>query len=189
MNEILPFTNEGFSLDLIPDGDSFKVAASGLARALGFREAYDLLRSVPAAEKGSELVRTPGGEQRVLTVTEAGFYRALGQRQVSRIRNPQVRELVARFQAWVYGEVLPALRRGDAQAPALQIGVTVSALARLAHREHVVPMAGRVLAYERWHKPDKGIAAYVQLTIELDPLGIDGALVDVWALPARDVPR
>lgn len=189
MTEIQPFTNEEFSLDLIPDGDSFKVVASGLARALGFRDAYRLAESIPEEEKGYTLARTPGGEQRILVVTEPGFYRALGQRQVSRIRNPQVRELVARFQSWVYGEVLPALRRGDAQVPSLQIGVTVSALARLAHREHVVPMAGRVLAYERWHKPDKGIAAYVQLTIELDPLGIDGALVDVRALPARDVTR
>lgn len=189
MTEIQLFTNDEFSLDFIPDGDSFKVAASGLARALGFREAYDLLRSVPAAEKGSELVRTPGGEQRVLTVTEAGFYRALGQRQTARIRNSEVRAAVERFQAWVYGEVLPSLRRAGAEPPALQIGVTVSALARLAHREHVVPMAGRVLAYERWHKPDKGIAAYVQLTIELDSFGADGAAVEVRALHGRDVTR
>lgn len=187
MNQVQPFTNDEFSLDFIPDGDSFKVAASGLARALGFREAYDLLRSVPDGEKGSEIVRTPGGEQRVLAVTEAGFYRALGQRQTARIRNPQVRESVARFQSWVYGEVLPSLRRGGVQVPALsmQIGVTVSALAELAHREHVVPTAGRVLAYERWNKPGKGMEAFVQLTIDLNLLGIESGGFEVRALPVK----
>ena len=64
----------------LADGEQFKVAAPGLARALGFREAHDLLRSVPGPEKGSELVRTPGGDQRVGYVTEPGFYRVMGKR-------------------------------------------------------------------------------------------------------------
>lgn len=113
MNAPMPFANGEFALELIPDGDSFKVVASGLARSLGFREAFDLVRSIPDAEKGSELVRTPGGEQRVLVVTEAGFYRALGQRQAARVPDLRVRESVERFQAWVYGDVLPALRRAS----------------------------------------------------------------------------
>lgn len=191
MNAIQPFTNDEFSLDFIPDGESFKVAAPGLARSLGFRDAYNLTASIPEGEKGYSLVSTPNGEQRVLAVTEAGFYRALGQRQTTRIRNSQVRESVERFQSWVYGDVLPSLRRAGTQTAVLpiQLGVTVSALAQLAHREHVVPMAGRVLAYERWHKSDKGIAAFVQLTIELDPAGIEGAPVSASALPAKDVLR
>ncbi|OBF77010.1 Bro-N domain-containing protein [Mycolicibacterium fortuitum] len=93
------------------DVDGFHVPGPQLALALGFREAFDLMRSLPDAEKGSELVRTPGGEQMVGYVTEAGFYRALGQRQPSRISHPELRSRVERFQSWVYGTVLPQIRR------------------------------------------------------------------------------
>lgn len=58
-------SNHEFSLDIRQAGDTFHVLAPHLAKSLGFREAFDLLRSLPDAEKGSELVRTPGGEQRV----------------------------------------------------------------------------------------------------------------------------
>lgn len=188
MNEIRLFENDEFNLELVPHGDSFKVNAAGLARALGFREAYDLLRNIPDDEKGSEIVRTPGGDQRVLVVTEAGFYRALGQRQLARIKDLRVRASVQRFQSWVYGDVLPSLRRTSAQVstPPLKIDVTVSALAELAHREHVVPAAGRILAFERWHKTPKGVRAFVQLTIELGIPGIEGDAAGVRALTAND---
>lgn len=121
MTVLMPFSNDEFELQITPVGDSFIVAAPGFARALGFREAYDLIRSVPDDEKGSEIVRTPGGDQRVWHVTEAGFYRAIGQRQAARVRDLDVRAQVERFQSWVYGEVLPAIRRTgryEPQAPA-----------------------------------------------------------------------
>lgn len=84
MSNITPFSSDEFELSILPDGDSFRVLAPGLAHALGFRQALDLTRTIPDSEKGYELVRTPGGEQRVGYVTEAGFYRALGQRQAAR---------------------------------------------------------------------------------------------------------
>lgn len=118
---LIPFTNDEFALDLIPDGDSFKVAAPGLARALGMRDAFRLLESIPDDEKGSTLACTPGGEQRIGVVTEAGFYRAIGQRQAARITDPEIRAKVQRFQSWVYGTVLPEIRKtgGYQSAPAL----------------------------------------------------------------------
>lgn len=115
---LVPFTSDEFALDLIPSGDTFKVAAPGLARALGFAEAAIMTRNMPDAEKGSVLVQTPGGEQRVLAVTEAGFYRAIGQRQAARITDPAVRSKVERFQSWVYGTVLPEIRRTGSYSPA-----------------------------------------------------------------------
>lgn len=108
---LVPFTNDEFALDLIPDGDTFKVAAPGLARSLGFEAAKDMLRSIPDAEKGWEIAPTPGGEQRIGVVTEAGFYRAIGQRQAARITAPAIRAKVERFQSWVYGTVLPSIRK------------------------------------------------------------------------------
>lgn len=111
MSTVQLFNNGEFEIHVKPDGDSFTVAAPGLARALGFREAYDLLRCVPEDEKGSELVRTPGGTQRTWHLTEPGFYRVLGQRQLRRIKDPAVRDMVQRFQNWIYHDVLPSLRR------------------------------------------------------------------------------
>jgi anti-repressor protein len=111
MTEIQPFGNGEFEVEFIPDGDSFKVIASGVAKSLGHREASDLVHSIPPDEKGSELVRTPGGQQAVWILKEPGFYRAIGQRQAARVRDDGIRSQVERFQKWIYGEVLPALRR------------------------------------------------------------------------------
>jgi prophage antirepressor-like protein len=111
---LTPFDNGEFAIVVTDHStDGFRVQAPGLARALGFREAFDLLRTIPDEEKGSELVRTPGGDQRIGYVTEAGFYRCMGQRQAARIGDPAMRAQVERFQAWVYREVLPGLRRGS----------------------------------------------------------------------------
>lgn len=111
MTDIQLFDNGEFALRLIAAGDSFRASATEVARALGFREAYDLVRHIPDSEKGSELVRTPGGDQRIWHLTEAGFYRALGQRQPARIRDLKIRAQVTRFQTWVYSEVLPSIRK------------------------------------------------------------------------------
>lgn len=111
MTNITPFSSDEFELSILPDGDSFRVLAPGLAHALGMRDATRLLESIPGAEKGYTLSCTPGGEQRVGYVTEAGFYRALGQRQAARVKDPAIRSQVERFQTWVYTEVLPQIRR------------------------------------------------------------------------------
>jgi prophage antirepressor-like protein len=105
------FNNNEFDLQFIPDGETFKVAASGVARALGFHAARDMLRTVPDDEKGWETAPTLGGEQKVYVLLEPGFYRVIGQRQARRITDAQVRGQVERFQAWVYGDVLPSLRK------------------------------------------------------------------------------
>ena len=111
MSNITPFSSDEFELSILPDGDSFRVLAPGLAHALGMRDATRLLENIPGTEKGYTTACTPGGEQRVGYVTEAGFYRALGQRQAARVKNPEIRDQVERFQTWVYTEVLPAIRR------------------------------------------------------------------------------
>lgn len=112
MSDIQLFDNGEFHLEFVPAGDSFTLQASDLARALGYREAYDLVRCLPDDEKIPELVRTPNGvTTTVWCVTESGFYRVLGQRQPSRIKNLEMRSFVQRFQDWVYRDVLPTIRR------------------------------------------------------------------------------
>lgn len=56
-------------------------------------------------EKGVCLTHTPGGDQQVTTVSEAGFYKL-----VLKSRKPEAKA----FQRWVTHEVLPALRRDGA---------------------------------------------------------------------------
>lgn len=109
--ELQLFQTSEFELRITPGGDSFTVEAPGLARALGMRDAHRLVESLPEEEKGYTLSWTPGGPQRVWHLTEPGFYRAIGQRQAARIKDPDIRDQVERFQSWVYSEVLPTIRR------------------------------------------------------------------------------
>lgn len=112
------FANSEFDIEVLPRGDTFIALAPGLAKGLGYRDAYRLVESLPAEEKGYTLTCTPGGEQQVWYVTEPGFYRVIGQRQISRIRDDFIRDQVDRFQHWIFHDVLPQLRRrGSYTAP------------------------------------------------------------------------
>jgi anti-repressor protein len=92
--------------------DGFRVHGANLARYLGFRDAQSMVRNVPAGEKGYTLVRTPAGDVEAIYVTEAGFYRILGQRQAPRVKDEAARQTVQRFQDWVYGVLIPGWRKG-----------------------------------------------------------------------------
>lgn len=112
MTALAPFQNGEFALVVTEhEHDGFRVQAPGLARALGMRDAYRLLETIPEEEKGYTTASTPGGDQRIGYLTEAGFYRALGQRQAARVSDETMRGQVERFQTWVYRDVLPAIRR------------------------------------------------------------------------------
>lgn len=122
MNDLTPFTNGEFSLIVeMHEADGFRVQAPLLARALGFASGKDMLRSIPDGEKGWEVAPTPGGDQRIGYVTEAGFYRALGQRQAARITDARIRGAVERFQSWVYADVLPTIRKTGRYEGAAQV--------------------------------------------------------------------
>lgn len=129
------FGNGEFAVELLPNGDSFKVVASGVARALGFHSARDMLRTVPDGEKGWETAPTPGGEQRVHVLLEPGFYRVIGQRQAERVANEDVRDQVKRFQSWVYADVLPSLRKHGSHTVAPQPKEITAAAGPVPYRE------------------------------------------------------
>lgn len=95
------------------DGEP-QLVASDVARALGYRDASNMTRSLDEDEKGAQLVSTPGGDQRVSTITEAGFYRIVLQRKAAFVKDEATRATVEAFQRWVTHEVLPALRRDGA---------------------------------------------------------------------------
>ncbi|KQU33526.1 phage antirepressor [Rhodococcus sp. Leaf233] len=157
MTDLTPFDNGEFRLDITPhESDGFRVIASGLARALGMRDATRLMESIPQSEKGYTLASTPGGEQRVGYLTESGFYRALGMRQTARIQDSAIRDQVERFQAWVYGVVLPGVRTGTIAAPALTEDEIVHQALQIQSRKvkeleaTVADMTPKVDAYERF---------------------------------------
>lgn len=101
--EVQVFDNEEFgSIQAIEiDGEPWFVA-SPIAKALGYRMASDMTRRLDGDEKGTRSVRTPGGDQDVSVISEAGLYSA-----VLGSKLPQAKA----FRRWVTHEVIPAIRR------------------------------------------------------------------------------
>lgn len=81
------------------DGEPW-FAASDVCSALGIDKTA--ASRLDDDEKGLRLTQTHGGEQRILFVSEPGFYKL-----VMRSRKPEAKT----FQRWVTHEVLPAIRR------------------------------------------------------------------------------
>lgn len=79
-----------------------QIIASDVCKALGLSGTNKALKGLPDDEKGTTKVRTPGGIQDVLYVTEAGLYRLIFR---SNKRGAET------FRKWVFSEVLPALRK------------------------------------------------------------------------------
>lgn len=114
-SSLAPFQFEGRQVRVITDkqGEPWFVAADVCA-CLAIRNPSDALNRLDDDEKGLGQTETPGGEQSMSTVNEAGLYNlVLGSRK------PEAR----RFKRWVTHEVLPAIRRTgryaipDAAAP------------------------------------------------------------------------
>jgi len=99
------FENHNIRLLLI-DGEPWFVAAD-VADALEYRIAGDMTRNLDDDEKGTQIVRTPGGEQDMLVINESGLFSA-----ILRSRKPEAK----RFKKWVTGEVLPNLRKHGSYA-------------------------------------------------------------------------
>ena len=108
--QVLPFSfKEKTIRTVLIDGEPWFVAVD-VAVALGYRNAPDAARHLDDDEKGTQIVRTPGGSQKVTVINESGLY-AL----VLRSRKPDARK----FAKWVTGEVLPSIRKtGSYMAPA-----------------------------------------------------------------------
>lgn len=88
---------------VIDDGVWF--VCTDVAEALGYRNAPDASRHLDDDEKGTHILRTPGGDQKLTIINESGLY-AL----VLRSRKPEARK----FAKWVTAEVLPTIRKTGA---------------------------------------------------------------------------
>ncbi|PLT16365.1 BRO-N domain-containing protein [Ralstonia mannitolilytica] len=114
--ELIPFDFEGRPVRVVTDaqGEPWFVAAD-VAQSLEYRMASDMTRSLDDDEKGTQIVRTPSGDQEMLVINESGLYSA-----ILKSRKPEAK----RFKRWVTSEVLPAIRKtgtyaAGAKLPAL----------------------------------------------------------------------
>lgn len=110
MGEVVPFAfGESLVRVVTRDGQPWFVAVD-VCRVLGIRDAHDAVKGLDEDEKGTDVIRTPGGDQQLLIVSESGLY-AL----ILRSRKQAARK----FRKWVTSEVLPTIRKtGRYEAPA-----------------------------------------------------------------------
>ena len=103
---IQEFTNIEFGeLRTIKDDNGvIWFCAADICRALGLGDVNKSLLRLRNDEKGTNSIRTLGGPQNMLVVTESGLYRL-----IFTSRKPEAE----RFQYWVFHEVLPRLRQGN----------------------------------------------------------------------------
>lgn len=102
MNKLTPFTYEDHDVRVLNvDGDPWFVLTD-ICRVLEHSNPTAAAAALDEDEKGLRIVETPGGSQRLTTVSESGMY-AL----IMRSNKPQAKP----FRRWVTSEVLPSIRR------------------------------------------------------------------------------
>lgn len=101
--ELQVFSGKDFSVRTIKDNDGILwFVAKDVAEALEYsRFDSNLLLNVPEVWRGTKRIRTPGGEQEMLCLSEQGLYFFLG-------RSDKPRALP--YQMWIAGDVVPSLR-------------------------------------------------------------------------------
>jgi prophage antirepressor-like protein len=108
--QVIPFRFEAREVRTILINDQPWFIAADVSAALEYRIAGDMTRNLDDDEKGTQIVRTPGGEQEMLVINESGLYSA-----ILRSRKSEAK----RFKKWVTAEVLPAIRKhGRYESPA-----------------------------------------------------------------------
>lgn len=102
-DECLNFAFNGIGLRVVRDEDGQPwFVASDVAYALEYRMASDMARSLDDDERGTQIVRTPSGDQTMLVINESGLYHAILMSRKSEAKA---------FKKWVTSEVLPSIRR------------------------------------------------------------------------------
>lgn len=102
---IEPFEFNGNPVRVVMINEEPWFVASDITTALGFTRARDAVRMVDNEDKGAHQMRTPGGMQEVIILSESGMYTL-----VLRSDRPDAKA----FKRWVTHEVLPAIRKTGA---------------------------------------------------------------------------
>lgn len=100
--QVIPFQFDTHPVrTLLIDGQPWFVAID-VAHALSYRDSEKMTRNLDDDEKGTHIVGTLGGGQKVTIINESGLYSA-----ILRSRKPEAK----RFKKWITAEVLPAIRQ------------------------------------------------------------------------------
>jgi anti-repressor protein len=100
--DVQPFDFDGMQVRVVMQDGSPWWVASDVAKALGYRNAPDAIRSLRPEQTRTHSVRTSAGPRQATILSESGLYRL-----VMRSGRPDAE----RFQDWVTDEVLPAIRK------------------------------------------------------------------------------
>jgi prophage antirepressor-like protein len=102
MTNLSVFTFESQPVRFVGTAEKPEWVAQDVCVVLGIQRTSDAISSFDNDEKGTVIIRTPGGEQQMLTVTEPGLYRLIFKSR---------KTVAKRFQRWVFHEVLPSIRK------------------------------------------------------------------------------
>jgi prophage antirepressor-like protein len=102
MSNLSVFTFENQQVRFVGTAEKPEWVAQDVCGVLGIKRTSDAINSFDEDEKGTVIIRTPGGEQQMLTVTEPGLYRLIFKSR---------KTVAKRFQRWVFHEVLPSIRK------------------------------------------------------------------------------
>lgn len=86
---------------VVRDGEPWFVAAD-VCTVLDIGRTHDAVRGLDDDERGTDTIRTPGGDQAVTVINEPGLYSL-----ILRSRKPEAKA----FKRWITHEVLPQIRR------------------------------------------------------------------------------
>ena len=159
MNQIVAFDFESHNVRIVLDENSEPwFVAADVAQSLDYRMASDMTRSLDDDERGTQIVRTPSGDQEMLVINESGLYSA-----ILKSRKPEAK----RFKRWVTHEVLPSIRKtGSYAAP----GSVAALPAPTQDRVHAILLIGEAVAKVPGVKA--GIAMAATLTCIHDNTGL-----------------
>lgn len=101
--EVFTFNENNQTIRVDAEGDNLWFVAKDVCQALGIGWRGDTLAYIPGEWKGMRKFRTPGGEQQLTVISEAGMYKLAFRCQSS--------ERADKFTNWVAGEVLPSIRK------------------------------------------------------------------------------
>lgn len=109
MSNLSTFLFEQQQVRFVGTADNPEWIAADVCQCLDLNDTSKALNSLESDEKGTRIVRTLGGEQLMLTVTEPGLYCLIFKSRKS---------VAKRFKRWVFHEVLPAIRKtGEYRIP------------------------------------------------------------------------
>ena len=157
MNEIVKVYKNSPVRIVEKDGEPWFVARD-VCKVLEITKVDAAIRNLDADEKGAHTVSTPGGNQEMTIVSEAGLYSL-----ILRSRKPEAKA----FKRWVTHEVLPSIRKTGAYLSPGMSNEQVKALVATLEEE----MYRRIQAENRLAKLEAHAEELARSAIPATPFG------------------